>query len=279
MANLVPMAGLGSRFSRGDYCLPKPLIPVSGVPMVIQAVRSMPSSDKWVFIVRAEHVRRFRIDEVIRSEVPGAIIVEVDGSTQGQACTCMLGLSHIRPDESLFIGACDSGYLYNAPEYERLRMCDSVDCVVWTFTQREMLSRRPGAWGWCRLANDGRTVSDVSIKSPLSDDPRRDHAIVGSFYFKRSDDFRSAVDAMVAANRRVNGEFYVDALPVFLGRLGKRSVIFDVDLFVCWGSPQDLREYQSLEKAFAGAGSSEGLSQEDRLLGGMWREFFSRAGV
>jgi CTP:phosphocholine cytidylyltransferase-like protein len=34
---MVPMAGLGSRFADAGYAQPKPLIPVSGAPMVVQA--------------------------------------------------------------------------------------------------------------------------------------------------------------------------------------------------------------------------------------------------
>ena len=44
------MAGLGSRFSKEGYTTPKALIPVSGVPMIIQAIRNMPPSEKWIFI-------------------------------------------------------------------------------------------------------------------------------------------------------------------------------------------------------------------------------------
>ena len=52
MANLIPMAGIGKRFSKEGYKLPKPLIPVSGMPMVVKAIKDMPSSNKWIFVVR-----------------------------------------------------------------------------------------------------------------------------------------------------------------------------------------------------------------------------------
>ncbi len=36
MLNIVlPMAGRGSRFANAGYTLPKPLIPVHGVPMIV----------------------------------------------------------------------------------------------------------------------------------------------------------------------------------------------------------------------------------------------------
>ena len=42
MQIVVPMAGSGRRFSDAGYKLPKPLLPVAGVPMVVQAVRDLP---------------------------------------------------------------------------------------------------------------------------------------------------------------------------------------------------------------------------------------------
>jgi len=54
---------------------------------------------------------------------------------------------------------------------------------------------------------------------------------------------------MVKENFRINNEFYVDAMPIFLNKLGKKSVIFDVDLYVGWGSPSDLKDYEKIENS------------------------------
>jgi NDP-sugar pyrophosphorylase family protein len=64
MANIIPMAGVGSRFEKHGYKLPKPLIPVSGMPMIINVIRGMPESDKWIFIVRQDHIDEYKIDEL-----------------------------------------------------------------------------------------------------------------------------------------------------------------------------------------------------------------------
>ena len=42
--NIMPMAGLGSRFEREGYKLPKPLIEVSKSPMFYQALNDLPES-------------------------------------------------------------------------------------------------------------------------------------------------------------------------------------------------------------------------------------------
>src|SRR3989344_1525968 len=108
MANIIPMAGIGSRFGEAGYLLPKPLIEVSGKPMIISAIRNMPASSKWIFIVRKEHISDWAIDAVIKAEIPAAIIVAVDKTTEGQASTCMLAMPHLDRDEEMFIAACDN---------------------------------------------------------------------------------------------------------------------------------------------------------------------------
>lgn len=274
MANLIPMAGLGSRFSREGYTLPKPLIPVSGIPMVVRAIRAMPPSDKWIFIVRQEHIDSHRIDRILLKEVPGAAIIPLDYTTEGQASTCLLAEKHLDRDEELFIAACDNASVIDAARYRELRSDLSVDAVAWTLTRRERLRTSPHSFGWYRLARDGLTIEDVSVKVPVSDNPYGDHAVVASFWFRRAGDFIEAANLMTQEDYRINGEFYVDAVPLFLKRLGKRSVIFDVDLFVGWGTPAELRDYEIMERACR-HGSPRGLlDDESRRLLPLWREYF-----
>ncbi len=274
MANLIPMAGLGSRFTKEGYKLPKALVPVSGIPMIIRAIRDMPPSDKWIFVVRKEHIDDFHIDQVLLSEIPEAIIIPVDKTTEGQACTCMLGQDYLEPNEPLFIAACDTGYVYDTEEYERLRNDPAVDSVIWTFTKREMMKRNPHSLGWCVLADDQSTITDMSVKVPISENPYKDHAIAASFWFRKAKYFIDATNLMIQEDYRINNEFYADAVPIFLNKLGKRSVIFDVDLFVCWGTPTDLYEYQLLESVCRGSGSDSLLRDEDRRLLHLWKKYF-----
>ncbi len=81
--NIIPMAGLGSRFSEVGYKLPKPLIPVSGSPMILQAIRRIPKADTWIFIVRQEYIDMYAIDRIITNEIQGAVIVAVQEITEG----------------------------------------------------------------------------------------------------------------------------------------------------------------------------------------------------
>lgn len=273
MVNIIPMAGEGSRFSKGGYTLPKALIPVSGIPMVIKAIRSMPKSDKWIFIVRKEHIDDYKIDILIKNEIKDAIIISVDKTTEGQACTCMLAKPYLNPEEPLFIAACDNAFVYDNKKYEKLTKDNTVDSIVWTFTKTESLRQRPKSWGWCVINKDGLTIDDMSVKVPISDNPYEDHAVVATFYFKKAQNFIEAVDLMIKENYRINNEFYVDAVPIFLKKIGQRSVIFDVDLYIGWGTPDDLYSYQRIEYFVNNAIKPIGISKEDECKFTLWKRY------
>ena len=265
MANIIPMAGLGSRFSDAGYLLPKALIPVSGQPMIKRAIEGMPATNKWIFIVRQEHIDQYLIDEEIRSIVPDAIIIPVAQTTEGQASTCMLAMPHLNPSEEVFIAACDNSFVYDREGYAQLTQDPEIDSIVWTFTHDDLLTANPKAWGWIKLEQDGKTIADMSVKVPVSNDPYNDHAVVATFWFRQAKDFKEAYDLMVKENYRINNEFYADSLPIFMKKLGKKSVIFDVDLYVGWGKPADLYQYELNEYLF----------RRDKLADENWGRYFS----
>jgi len=251
MTVVVPMAGLGSRFSKEGYILPKPLIPVSGVPMISKVVDDLPNADTWIFIVRKEHVINFSIDIYLKSLIPDAIVISIDYTTEGQACTCLLAREYIDQNDSLLITACDTGFIYDAEKFNELVSDKSVDSIYWTFTKNILLKDNPKAYGWCCLGRDRLTIEDMSVKEPISDDPYNDHAIVATFYFKKAKDFLDATSLMIERDFRINNEFYVDSLPFFLRELGKRTVIFDVDELFSWGTPKALYVYQEIDYKIA----------------------------
>ena len=53
-ALLLPMVGLGSRFSAEGYVVPKPLIQVNGKAMATQALANLPKTDTNVFVLRKD---------------------------------------------------------------------------------------------------------------------------------------------------------------------------------------------------------------------------------
>ncbi len=248
---LLPMAGHGSRFQSAGYETPKPLIPVSGKPMVVQATDSLPRADKYVFVALKSHLENSSIGDALHASFPGCSIVELDKVTEGQACTCAFGLTECDPpidlENPLIIGACDNGMLYDQSEFQKL-VDQGVDAIAFTFRNHPASKRNPKMYGW--LKTKGDVIEDVSVKVPISETPEKDHAIVGSFYFRKASFLLNGLKRMQEKNRRVNGEFYVDSLISELAEMGMDCRVFEVDFFVCWGTPDDLKVFEYWQEFF-----------------------------
>jgi hypothetical protein len=104
-------------------------------------------------------------------------------------------------------------------------------------------------YGWADADEQGKLRS-VSVKKPLGN-PATDPVVTGAFTFKRAGDFRRAAERMLARNGRINGEFYVDECCNDALALGLNGAAFDVDAYVCWGTPDELRTYDYWRDVFA----------------------------
>jgi NDP-sugar pyrophosphorylase family protein len=148
---VVPMAGLGQRFRDEGYALPKPLIDVSAVPMVVRAVRDLPSCERMTFLVHPDHVREQAIDRRLNEFFPKANVIATPGLTQGQACTVRLASDVVEDGEEVLIAACDNSHVYDAGRFAALRADPSIDAIIWTYRHDPRVLVRPTAHGWVQF--------------------------------------------------------------------------------------------------------------------------------
>jgi len=238
---LIPLAGRGSRFAKVGYKDPKPLIEVSGKPMIIQAADSLPKSENHIFVTLQEHLDNYPLENVLKAEYPDAKIVPINEITEGQAITCSLGLKDVDSEASLLIAATDNGMIYDKKKYQSLIEDENVDAIVFTFRHHVSSKNNPQMYGWVRTEGDNAT--GVSVKVPVSDNPYNDHAIVGTFYFRKVNFFNEALRSLLDKNIRVNNEYYVDSMVGDLIALGYKVKVFEVDDYICWGTPDDYETF------------------------------------
>jgi UDP-N-acetylglucosamine diphosphorylase / glucose-1-phosphate thymidylyltransferase / UDP-N-acetylgalactosamine diphosphorylase / glucosamine-1-phosphate N-acetyltransferase / galactosamine-1-phosphate N-acetyltransferase len=230
---VVPMAGRGSRFAQVGYTVPKPLIDVRGRPMYAWAVQSLPLGlgARLIFICLREHEAALAPDVKERYARHRPVLRALDGVTAGQACTVLAVRDLIDNDQPLII--------YNADTYcrtglePRLRAGDRADGILSVF-------EAPGdKWSFARADAAGRVV-ETAEKRRISE-----WATTGLYYFARGRDFVRHADAAVAADERVNGEFYVAPLYNRMIREGA-DVRLDVapEVWVL-GTPEDLAHFEA----------------------------------
>lgn len=259
--NLIPLAGEGRRFREAGYETPKPLLPVSGKPMILQAFDSYPKGREDRFVVLQQHCEAYAIDRVLSDAYPGCRIIRLAEVTEGQALTASLGLTEDDAECPLLIAACDNGVLMNEKDWSALLEQNKADAVCLTFRNNPAVRANPKGYGYLVTDGNGR-VTGVSVKTPISETPMNDHAIVAAFFFRRVATFLEGVEALVAANRRVNGEFYIDSLMGLLAEQGKRVFVFEVR-YESWGTPNDYKTYRYWQSYFHKANTHPYTIQRD----------------
>jgi len=245
---LIPMAGAGSRFSEKGYIDPKPLLPILGLPMVVSAAKALPGTDEnMIFVLRDFHIKDYGIDKVLLSHFPDAKIIIIDQLTEGQASTCLMAKDLINNDSELFIGASDNGMIYDEEKFNLAKL--EADVLVFSFRNNPTVLPNPKAYGWVEVAEDDKTILEAKVKFDMPD-PIKKHAYVGAFWFKKGEYFVSGAEEMIANNTRINNEFYVDECINNLIQMGYNAKVFEVDHYICWGTPNDYKTFEYWESYY-----------------------------
>ncbi len=249
MTTILPMAGAGSRFQMVGYTLPKPLLPVHNTPMFIEAVNCLPPSENIVFVCQKSHLSMYPIEELVTKTWNGKTIT-IDHITEGQACTCEIAIkeANIPLDKPILISACDNGVYYDVDKYNQLVNDPTVDVIVWAFTNHPTGKLYPHMYAWLDVDSSGN-IHEVSIKKPFTNKPNT-HAIIGTMYFKTGNLFMEGLNEIYKNNIRTNGEFYVDNVLQPLIDKGNNVKVFEVDYYLCWGTPNDYKTYMYWDKYF-----------------------------
>ena len=251
-AVIVPMAGLGKRFVDEGYLEPKPLVKVSGAPMAVQAARDLPLAENYVFVLRENMLGIDIISKKLEESFSGVHISWIDSLSEGQACTAAIGLNSLECkienfDGPVTFGACDNGVIFNENAFAKQLADPSIDVLVWGVRGYPNAIRRPEMFGWIEEV-DGQ-ISSISVKKPLCS-PKSDPIVIGAFTFKRVRDFNRAYESLVSRDGRINGEFFIDSLINDAIGMGLKCSLFEVDSYLCWGTPNDLKSFQYWQSCF-----------------------------
>jgi NDP-sugar pyrophosphorylase family protein len=200
MLNIVlPIAGRGSRFANAGVTLPKPLIPIHGTPMIewVTANVRPRRAHRFIYLCLQDHLDNTNLRSELERICPACVIVPVREVTQGAACTVLLAREFIDSTEPLMLANSDQFVDIDINDYLAAGDAGQADGLIMTFR-----ADHP-KWSYVGFDDQGR-VDRVVEKEVISHE-----ATVGIYNFARGRDFVYAADRMIAADLRVNGEFYV----------------------------------------------------------------------
>lgn len=234
MLNIViPMAGAGSRFAKEGYKDPKPMIPVHGKPMIQAVVDNLTPRmpHRFTFICQEQHVRDYKLDNLLNSITEEPNIICINGVTEGAAVTVLKSEHIINNSDPLVIANCDQWVDADMTSFvNQLLECDGN---VMTMTANDP------KWSFVQFDGNYKPIAIIE-KKVVSD-----VATVGIYGYRRGEDFVKAAQEMIANNLRVNNEFYVAPTYTPLFEKGLDIRLFHIEGMYGIGTPEDLQSFIS----------------------------------
>jgi len=232
---VIPLAGHGSRFSNNGYLLPKPLIPINGIPMIARAIESLGFVGRYHFVVRDNEYYNDTLT-AIHSVCVDPIIIKIDKVTEGAAASVLLLQQYINNDEELVVANCDQIMNWNISDV--LATFRKYDGAVVTVNSTDPKH------SYVKLNND--SAIEFAEKIVISDT-----ALTGIHYWKHGKYFVSSATSMIEHNDRAsNNEFYIAPTYNYMIKQGYSigtHLVTDSEFYPV-GTPPDLERYLNESK-------------------------------
>ena len=228
---VIPMAGSGARFRTAGYALPKPFIEVMGTPMIKRVIDNLHCVNAtYTLIARREHA--VLLEPLVNASIR---IVWCDAPTAGAVDTLWLARHTIADDSPLMIA--NSDQLIDATTQTMFddMYTRTLDGLIVTFHEP---THNP-KWSYAAVSAQGlvtATREKVAISS---------YATAGIYLFRKGSYFLKAAAAMMAANDRTHGEFYVCPAYNYMIRDGLKVGVHQLPTHGMHGlgTPEDLKRY------------------------------------
>lgn len=235
---LMPMGGLGSRFTKLGYKTPKPLIEVDGKPMFMRALDSFSkiTNIQHIFVIRKEHDLAYNLSKRIKDQLPNAKISILDHDTKGAVETCLIAEGFI--DDNLPITIADCDIYFESTTYfkkiNNLQNSDTIDAMLLTFPSSD------ARYSYVELDGSDKAIRTAE-KVVISN-----HAILGGYFFKSGKLFKETAKEFMESGLPVGlKEFYMSHIFNILIKKGNTISIADIDIMHIFGTPDELNAYLS----------------------------------
>lgn len=232
---LIPMAGLGSRFSKYGFKNIKPLIPLNGKTFIewsIDSVDFKTVETQFIFVILEEHTNI--LNEHLKKIKPDCIIVTISELTRGAVESALAVEKYIDNDIPLIITNSDQIFEWNKDKYiEYLFETDTEANVVTTYSETDKFS-------YIEL-DENKNGIRLTEKEVISN-----NGLVGIHYWKKGKYFVESGKELIERNIRTNNEFYISlSYNILIEKQMKVSCykLDENDKYLSIGTPEQVFDY------------------------------------
>jgi hypothetical protein len=211
---IIPMTGYGARFVAAGYQELKPLIQVSGMPVIQWIVTRMyPKETGFLFICRKEHLTQVaELRQTLAAITPAAEIFSIDDWVKrDQVYDVLRAADAIPDDEQCVINYCD---FYMRWDYERFTMDVSArncaGCIPCYTGFHPHLPIPENLYASCRVDADGNLL-EIREKFSFGENKLKAPHSPGVYYFKSGELLKKYCKRLVDSGEMLKGEYYASA--------------------------------------------------------------------
>lgn len=231
---IIPMGGLGERFSKENYSLPKPLIYSRGKPMIYWLLDSLSlQEDDFVVIPYTSKFDIYKIKDIISARVKNVVFEPMPVQTTSVIDTLSYALYTIPGHRRLFHKtiSLDCDTFYTADILSKIRSLTNDCCILYKIDK----NTNP-IYSYITMDNNKR-ILDIQEKKKISN-----NACVGCYVFDCWDTAKNIVNSI---KRDLDEEKYISHLYSSMIKSGRTvyGVLFN-DV-CCIGTPMQLKLFGS----------------------------------
>ena len=241
MQLVIPMAGLGTRFSQAGYKKIKPLINVLGKPMIEIVLDNLipieTNFEKIILIINREIDNDEEFQKLIKRYRKNIDLRVLNQISKGPADSVLLARDLIQEDKPITIANCDQYLVTDLDKFYMKLSEGESDGIIITMQDNHK------KWSYAALDAKNNLVTHVAEKKVISD-----FATVGVYGFKKANDLFNAIQESFRKRETVNDEYYVGPLYNHLIAKNQKITIYNLgklgNKFFGLGTPEDLKIFQ-----------------------------------
>ncbi len=250
MQIIIPMSGEGKRFLNAGIKTPKPLIVVEGKPIIHHVIDLFPGEKNFIFICNNDHLNNnnLKLKKIINDKLPQAKVIGIESHKLGPVFAVSKVFNQINNNEPVIINYCDFSCYWNYKEFKKKMIKEKYDGCIPAYRNFHPHS----LWGnnYAFIVEKNLIVKDIGEKSPFTDNKMKEFASSGTYYFKSGLLLKESFKYCIDNNHKTNGEYYVSTAFKYLINKNMRVNVHELEHFMQWGTPEDLREYISWSNIF-----------------------------
>ena len=234
---VITMGGLGSRFRKMVYTVPKYMIEAKGKTLFEWSMISLEGyraqTNQYIFIAMKDEqcdVEKFINEQCQKLGFRNYHVIVLDYLTDGQATTAMMAQNYWNLNNALLIYNIDTYVEEGAMNSTELRGDGFIPCFC----------AEGDHWSFVKLDDKGKVV-EIKEKKRISN-----HCTLGAYYFKSCRLYKELYEQYYSKTQElVNGEKYVAPLYDYLLSKGGEIYISDVDpeKVHVLGTPEELQTF------------------------------------